>query len=83
MPLNIKHTEADRLARELAERTGVSITQAVVVALRQRLKRECAKSPVSLKDGIMAISRRCAALPDLDKRSADEIIGYEEHGLPT
>ena len=45
MALNIKHTEADRLARELAERTGESITQAVIVALRQRLKRECAKSP--------------------------------------
>ncbi len=61
MALNIKHPEADRLARELAARTGETITQAVLNALRERLKREGAKSPLSLKD---------------------EIIGYDEHGLP-
>ncbi len=82
MALNIKHPEADRLARELAARTGETITQTVINALRERLKREGAKSPLSLKDEIMEISRRCAALPDLDRRSADKIIGYDEHGLP-
>ncbi len=82
MALNIKHPEVDRLARELAARTGETITQTVLNALRERLKREGAKSPLSLKDEIMEISRRCAALPDLDRRSADEIIGYDEHGLP-
>ncbi len=82
MALNIKHPEADRLARELAARTGETITRTVINALRERLKREGAKSPLSLKDEIMEISRRCAALPDLDRRSADEIIGYDEHGLP-
>ncbi len=82
MALNIKHPEADRLARELAARTGETITQTVLNALRERLKREGAKSPLSLKDEIMEISRRCAALSDLDRRSADEIIGYDENGLP-
>ncbi len=82
MALNIKHPEADRLARELAARTGETITETVINALRERLKREGAKSPLSLKDEIMEISRSCAALPDLDRRSADEIIGYDEHGLP-
>ncbi len=82
MALNIKHPEADRLARELAARTGETITETVLIALRQRLKREGAKSPLSLKDELMAIGRRCAALPDRDGRSADEIIGYDEHGLP-
>ncbi len=82
MALNIKDPEADRLARELAGRTGETLTQTVITALRERLKREGAKSPLSLKDEIMEISRRCAALPDRDKRSADEIIGYDENGLP-
>ncbi len=82
MALNIKNPEADRLARELAARTGETITETVLKALRERLKREGAKSPLSLKDEIMEISRRCAALPDLDRRSADEIIGYDENGLP-
>ena len=80
--VTIKHPEADRLARKLAARTGETITEAVLNALRERLKREGAKSPLSLKDEIMEISRRCAALPNVDRRSADEIIGYDEHGLP-
>ncbi len=82
MALNIKHPEVDRLARELAARTGETITETVLNALRERLKREGAKSPLSLKDEILVISRRCAALPDLVRRSADEIIGYDENGLP-
>ena len=31
---------------------------------------------------MMAISRRCAALPELDPRGADEIVGYDQNGLP-
>ncbi len=31
---------------------------------------------------LTAIARRSAALPELDRRSPDEIIGYDEHGLP-
>lgn len=82
MALNIKDAEADRLARELAARTGETITDAVVKALRERLKRESAKSPLSLKDEIMAISRRAAARPRRTGRSPDEIIDYDERGLP-
>lgn len=82
MALNIKDPEADRLARELAARTGESLTRTVIVSLRERLKREGAKSPLSLKDEIMEISRRCAALPRRTNKTADEIIGYDENGLP-
>ncbi len=83
MSLNIKHPEADRLARELAQKTGESITEAVIKALRERLAREEGRSFLpGLKDQLLAIGRRCAALPDLDTRTADEIIGYDEHGLP-
>ncbi|MCH7942513.1 MAG: type II toxin-antitoxin system VapB family antitoxin, partial [Proteobacteria bacterium] len=52
MALNIKDPEADRLARELAGLTGETITRTVTIALRERLKREGAKSPLSLKDEI-------------------------------
>ncbi len=82
MALNIKDAEADRLARELAARTGETITEAVVKALRERLKREGARAPVSLKDEIMAISRRAAALPRRTGRTPEEIIGYDDRGLP-
>jgi antitoxin VapB len=82
MALNIKNVEADRLAHALAERTGESITEAVIKALRERLMREEGrKSPRPMKDELMSIGRRCAALPDLDTRSADEILGYNAIGV--
>ena len=82
MALNIKDPEADRLARELAAKTGETLTETVIEALRQRLKREAARAPVSLKDEIMAISRRSAVLPRRTGRTPDEIIGYDAHGAP-
>ena len=84
MPLSIKHPEADQLARNLAQRTGETITQAVITALRERLAREQHKDGAieDLVEEIMEIGRHCAALPLRDTRSPDEIIGYDEHGLP-
>jgi antitoxin VapB len=83
MPLNIKNPQADELARELAERTGRTITDAVITALRESLARETGRlKRHSLGDDLREISRRCAALPDLDTRSPEEILGFDEHGLP-
>jgi antitoxin VapB len=51
MPLSIKHRDADRLARSLAEVTGQSITNAVLMALREQLRRETGRGSASrLKD---------------------------------
>jgi antitoxin VapB len=84
MPLNIKDPDADRLARALARRTGETLTEAVINALRERLEREERKDQAveSLVDDVMEIGRHCAALPLLDERPADEILGYDESGLP-
>jgi antitoxin VapB len=84
MPHSIKDPEADQLARTLAQRTGESITQAVIIALRERLAREQRKDETieTLVEEVMDIGRHCASLPLLDARSPDEIIGYDEHGLP-
>jgi antitoxin VapB len=83
MALSIKHPEADRLARELATTTGESLTETIISALRERLRREQgrARGP-RLRDDIRAIRQRCAALPVKDHRSAEEILGYDEQGLP-
>lgn len=84
MALSIKHPEADRLARELAARTGESLTDAVVIALRERLARETGRARVvPLREELAAIRQRCASLPVLDSRAADEILGYDERGLPS
>jgi antitoxin VapB len=83
MALNIKNPEVDALARRLAETTGESITNVVLQALRERLLRtEGRRNPRSLVDELREISNRCAALPDLDTRSAEEILGYDEIGVP-
>jgi antitoxin VapB len=85
MAISIKSPEADRLARQLAATTGESITVAITVAMRERLEREERKreSKRLLLDDIMAIANHCASLPVLDSRSEDEIMGWDENGLPS
>jgi antitoxin VapB len=83
MALSIKHPDADRLARELADTTGETLTEAIINALRERLRREQGKARgPRLRDDIRAIRRRCAVLPVRDHRSPDQILGYDERGLP-
>ncbi len=80
--LNIKNPEADELARSLAKVTGRSITDAVIHALREQLRRESGRgSAPDMVQVLMEIGRHCAALPDLDKRSEEEILGYDERGV--
>ena len=76
MALSIKDPEADRLARELAARTGESLTEVVVVALRERLARETGRTrSIPLREELAAIRGRCSTLPVLDARTEDEILG--------
>ncbi len=83
MALSIKHPEADRLARALAAETGETLTDAIVVALRERLTRtQRARRRPSLRDALLDIGRRCAALPVMDGRPADDIVGYDDAGVP-
>jgi len=85
MPISIKAPEADRLARQLTAVTGETITDAVIVAMRERLAREERKreSERQLIDDLMAIANHCASLPVLHHRSEDEIMGWDENGLPS
>ena len=84
MALSLKDPETDRLAREVAGLTGESLTEAVRKALAERLEREQRKrgNRKGLVEEINEIALHCAALPDHDTRSPDEIIGYDDHGVP-
>ncbi len=84
MALSIKSPEADRLARKLAETTGESITDAVIAAMRERLAREEKKreSKKAVMVEIRAIADHYSSLPVLDTRTDDEILGYDENGIP-
>jgi antitoxin VapB len=85
MALSIKLPEADRLARRLAATTGETITVAVLQAIREKLQREERKreSKRQLIADLMAIAHHCASLPVLDDRTEDEIMGWDENGLPS
>lgn len=83
MALNIRNAEAEKLAEALAKLTGETKTEAVTEALRNRLnrlRRERARR--RLADELDEIALHCARLPVQDPRAADEILGYDEHGLP-
>jgi antitoxin VapB len=83
MALNIKDPRTDTLVRELAQTTGETITEAITVAVRERLERlQAGRRPHSLADELDEIALRCASLPVLDERSEDEILGYDLDGLP-
>ena len=83
MALSIKNPEVERLARELAATTDESITDAVLIALRERLARQ-----ESVRDRDRFVERIGRIGDDVrsylvdDQRTDDEIIGYDEHGLP-
>ena len=85
MALSIKNPETERLARELARVTGKSLTEAVTAALRDRLVRETGHSydREQVRAEIRRIQEKFQRLPVLDDRTPDEIIGYDEYGLPT
>ena len=83
MALNIRNPEAERLVVELTRQTGESKTEAVTKALRDRLarvRRERTKRRVA--DELEEIAVHCASLPVLDDRRTEEILGYDEVGLP-
>jgi antitoxin VapB len=83
MALNIRNSEAERLAQALAKLTGETKTQAVTQALRDRLARvRRERTKRRLADELDEIARHCAGLPVLDSRLPDEILGYDDEGLP-
>jgi len=82
MALNIRNSEAEQLAADLAALTGESKTEAVTKALRQRLEAvQRQQTNRRLLDRLNEIAEHCASLPVLDSRSPEEML-YDEHGLP-
>ncbi|MGX5828202.1 type II toxin-antitoxin system VapB family antitoxin [Mesorhizobium sp. 43Arga] len=87
MALSIKNMEVERLARELARRRSVSVTEAI----RQSLEREIARERLvpreesaDLFQRLMAIADSAGKIPERENAMTDdEILGYDELGIPT
>ncbi len=83
MALSIRNPKVEHLARDVARRTGENITQAIERSLQERLAGlRTGREKTALLREIRRIVRRISRLPDRDKRPADEILGYDKHGLP-
>ena len=82
--LNIKNDKAHQLAQELTEITGETQTEAVIVALEERLKRvRKEKSREGLAEKLMAIGRETSQyFPEGFKSTDIDALLYDEHGLP-
>lgn len=83
MALLIDNPETEKNVRALAEATGESIAEAVNKAALARLQAQVPRrfNPERMA-AIREILARVDALPDLDSRTANEIIGYDENGAP-
>lgn len=83
MSINIKNTQADDLVRALTRLTKQSITRVVIDALEEKLRKERGRRLAPhLKDEILEIGHRCARLPTRDDRSAEDILQYNDDGIP-
>lgn len=83
MALSIKNDGTERIARQVADETGESLTEAIRKALEERWDRlKARRRNRVLSDQLEDVLRRVDALPTLDSRSDDQILGYDEHGMP-
>lgn len=83
MLLNIKDERTHELARRLADVIGETMTEAVRIALQERLRRqEASHGGRPLRERLREIAHHCASLPMVRDRTEDEILGYDERGLP-
>lgn len=83
MALNIRNRETEALAAELASLTGETKTEAVRLAVAERLERvRHQRRRRSLADELNRIADHCSALPVLDSHDPDQILGYDANGLP-
>jgi len=84
MALSIRNKRVEVLARSLAYERGLSITDAILEALESRLQ-QLGQAPRLARDlaCIETSMKRIASLPTLSNATAEEIIGYDQNGLPS
>ncbi len=83
MPLSIKNDATERLARQVADETGESITEAIQRSLEERWERlKARRRSRVLSRQVEDILSRVDRMPSVDNRTPDEILGYDENGLP-
>lgn len=85
MSINIKNKEAEQLLAELKTHTGKGTTDLLLDLLRQEKARLDAEVERQIEIGRQAdrrLQEQWAQLPIIDPRPLDQIIEYDEDGLP-
>ena len=77
--LYIKNPSAHRLAEQISKRTGTTLSDAVIGALEERIQKT--GRPLN-RTKVDALCAKIGALPVLDARTPEEILGYDELGIP-
>ena len=81
MTVEIEDPQNDAMIAHLSRITGESPEEAISHSVKERLERLAADHREVYIARVRAIVERFSALPTLDPRTPDEIIGYNEHGL--
>lgn len=79
MALNIKSRETEQVVRDLAKRTGLTITEAVHQAALEKLHR-MDEDRERRRQAMYKIIEGAKDLPIFDSRTEDEILGYNDEG---
>ena len=82
--LNLKDPETRALAEKVARLHHTTLNGAVKTALQEKLARDATKNSAEERYAkMMAIVDEVRAFPIVDHRTAEDILGYAENGLPT
>lgn len=77
--LYVKNPAAHRLAAQLSKRMGVTLSDAVIYALEDQIQKT--GRPLN-RTRVDAVCGKIGALPVLDARAPEEILGYDDFGIP-
>jgi antitoxin VapB len=84
MGLSIRNPETEKLARQVSRLTGETLTEAIGKSLEERLERlQGSRNRDTIRKEIDKILARVHGLPVRDERPEDEILGYDENGIPS
>jgi hypothetical protein len=73
--------QTQQLLQRFAERGSATVEDILAKPRSDRETRRAKPTPSELVAGQIAISDRCAALPVLDARTPEEVIGYNDQGV--
>lgn len=83
MPISIKDRDTDAKIRDLATLTGESITDAVRIAIEQRLRRESSRRRAGVASRLVELGITLAKQGKRVDEDANSALSYDAFGLPT